>query len=77
MIRYGKALRLATSDGRDPLQEAIEEAMDLVIYLKWAQAERVALRQENETLRGLNDMLCDRLAAASEVLGRRAEKNGH
>ena len=43
LIRYNKALRLSSSDGRNPIKEAREEAEDLVIYLTWAEGERERL----------------------------------
>lgn len=43
LIRYGKSLYLSSSDGRNPIKEAREEAEDLVIYLTWAEGERERL----------------------------------
>jgi hypothetical protein len=37
---FGKPLVLGQEDGRDPLREAYEEALDLVVYLRWELSRR-------------------------------------
>ena len=45
--------------------------------LRKANRKRQAAQRESERLRKLNVTLCDRLAAASYVIARLAERNGH
>ena len=42
LARYGKPLALGVADARrDPLAEAYAEALDLVVYLRWALSLRI------------------------------------
>ena len=49
--RYGKPL--TPLDGRNNLQDALEEALDLAAYLAKEKLEREAINAENERLRAL------------------------
>lgn len=44
--KYGTLLM--TDNGRDPLMDAYQEAIDLVMYLRQALAERVSIKQTGE-----------------------------
>lgn len=58
--RYGSALM--THNGRDAVQDALEEAVDLAVYLKQVQMETEDRKREVEVLRA-------EVAAAREFAG--------
>lgn len=83
-LKYGTPL--TTGNGRDALVDAYQESLDLAVYLRQAIAEREAatagearvkeLEEEVAALRRQVAGHCERIAAASEVLSRVAEKKG-
>lgn len=64
LIRYGKHLCLSTLDGRSPIQEAREEAEDLVVYLTWEEAQR------EKVLAYLDTLYCDVQELLDDVVKR-------
>ena len=70
--RYGTPLQ--PHNGRDALVDAYQEVLDLAVYVRQEIAEREDLRAEIARLRKLNEGLCERVAAQSELLSKRAER---
>ena len=66
--RYGTPLQ--ADNGRNPLVDAYQEALDLAVYLRQAIAELDALAECRRRCEGL----AERVAAQSELLTRRALK---
>lgn len=58
---YGTTLR--THNGRDPVQDALEEACDLWQYLTQIMLERAAMYAENASLQSENTRLRAELAS--------------
>lgn len=70
--RYGTPLQ--AHNGRDALQDAYEEALDLAVYLRQEIEERKALQRELTETKAFALRLAERIFLAHEVLGRLAEK---
>jgi hypothetical protein len=71
--KYGTRLR--PHNGRDALVDLYQELLDAVVYCRQAIYERDTQAARIAELEATVAKLAERLAACSEVLGRRAEKH--
>lgn len=65
-LRYGESLH--AHNGRDPIQDALEEAVDLFQYLTQAKVEVAELRAENARLTLENERFRMQYAASPDTL---------
>jgi hypothetical protein len=68
IAKYGVALQ--ANNGRDPLVDAYQEAMDLTVYLRQAIAERWVRREEYDRLAAEAAELRERVAAHEQAASR-------
>lgn len=72
-MKYGTPLQ--ANNGRNPLIDAYQEALDLCVYLRQEIEERSLLQAEIDHLQKLNESLTERINTAHEVIAQNAERN--